>query len=1124
MRNRKYSKFTYGLLAFLLVFSTFGFNLGIGHAATSSTNLLTNGDFESDFWSDESWDLSETDTVDQLWFSYSEDEWMTPDEGEHAFKYWVHDTVEGNQSFTLSQSIASLPVGSYELSVTSMGGAGGEAGNVQLFAGDETSTTVATTDYNNWETVTLNFELTEETTNLELGAIINGDPGAWGYLDSFQLTSTDKGEGEVTVPEAVEADIFVERVDGMASDFIKGVDVSSILSLEESGVKFYNEAGQEQDIFTTLSEAGVNYVRVRVWNDPYDSEGNGYGGGTNDLQKAIEIGKRATENNMKLLVDFHYSDFWADPAKQQAPKAWENLSFENKKGAVYHYTKDSLQAMLDEGIDVGMVQVGNETTGGFVGETDWTKMSALFNEGSRAIRDIDPSILVALHFTNPEKAGRYESIAQTLENNSVDYDVFASSYYPFWHGTLDNLTAVLKHVADTYDKQVMVAETSYVYTEEDGDGHGNTAPKDSGQTINYPVTVQGQANAIRDVFQAVSNVGEAGIGVFYWEPAWIPVGPADELEQNKLLWEKDGSGWATSYAAEYDPHDAGEWYGGSAVDNQALFDFTGHPLPSLNVFKYIDTGATTDIKVDEIKDIVVSANLGEDVVLPETVTATFNDGSEQAVAVTWNEAALQEAITSGAGMYAIEGTTTSGFAVTANLEIKPENFVRNPSFEADDRSMWQVTYPDGTAHTSFQNNASDAKSGDYSLHFYSDTGVDFKVEQTITGLEPGYYNYSAFIQGGDASDSNMYIYANTTDASLEVDTKVSGWANWNNPEIGDILVEDGTITIGAVVQAGAGAWGTLDDFNLYRVADYQAPGGAGNDEETETPEEDEPGNDEGTQTPEGEEGQSPVEESQVLETVVDSKQKKMTVTVKKGAVEKVLNNEIFVVEPENAMEQIELNVVFDVDTIRALQKKNAGVKINKGDTTLQIPTAILEQLVSEANGQQVKITLVKEQDETALGSVYDYTITAGSKVITDFDGQEVTLTFQVNKDLVIDLDPSEVKAFYFNEETKEWEVLENSSYDTNKGIVTATTTHFSTYGVFRHETEVNNGPVPEMDDDSETESTDSTESSSNDSDKEEGAELPNTATGQFNMLTFGMLFILFGIAVFFIQRKLKIKA
>ncbi|MFS0864990.1 glycosyl hydrolase 53 family protein [Fredinandcohnia sp. 179-A 10B2 NHS] len=806
------------VVAVVMMFSTLFTNFSGKTIEAAQTTDIGNAGFETDFWSEESsWEItpSSWDFVEITHFAFANDSWMTPAEGEYALKYWIKDATTENQSFTVEQTLSNLPVGNYELSVQSMGGSAIEAGTVKIFAGDQTSEGTVTTGYNTWGTISVPFEVTEANSEITVGATVSGAPKAWGYIDNFTLVNTD----EVTeIPDPVQSNIFVQRVDGLADDFIKGVDVSSIISLEESGVKFYNEAGQEQDIFATLSEAGVNYVRVRVWNDPYDANGNGYGGGNNDVAKAIEIGKRATANGMKLLVDFHYSDFWADPAKQQAPKAWATMTFGDKKAALYDFTKTSLDAMVAEGIDIGMVQVGNETNGGLAGEKDWAKMSELFNEGSRAVRDVSSDILVALHFTNPETTGRYTSIAETLKNNNVDYDVFASSYYPFWHGTLSNLTKVLKDVATKYDKKVMVAETSYTYTAEDGDGHGNTAPKSSGQTLNYPITVQGQATAVRDVIDAVAKVGDAGIGVFYWEPAWLPVGPANQLEQNKAIWEEFGSGWATSYAAEYDPHDAGAWYGGSAVDNQALFDFNGKPLSSLNVFKYVDTGAITDVKIDEIKDITVSAVLGDEITLPSTVTVTYNNGTTGSVNVTWDQTALEQAINNGVGTYTIDGVVEGGSEVQANLTINPENFVLNPSFENEDRSMWKIT--EATPQVSFAQKASDAKTGEYSLSFWSGTGVDFKVEQTITGLEPGYYNLSVFIQGGDAHNAEMYLFANTNDESHRADTSVNGWVNWSNPEITQILVLDGTLTIGASVKADANAWGTLDDFYLYRVGDY----------------------------------------------------------------------------------------------------------------------------------------------------------------------------------------------------------------------------------------------------------------------------------------------------------------
>lgn len=365
---------------------------------------------------------------------------------------------------------------------------------------------------------------------------------------------------------------------------IRGVDISSILSLENAGIEFYNSEGSKQDIFKTLAENGVNYIRVRVWNSPYDSSGNSYGGGNCDVYTAAEIGRRAAQYNMKLLVDLQYSDFWADPEKQTVPKAWNGYSHDQKKQAIYDYTAESLKIISDAGADIGMVQVGNETNCFFCGETDMYKICELFSSGCKAVREFDSSVMIALHFANPS-TGYYDWYAKVLSECNVDYDVFATSYYPYWHGTTENLTTVLKKIGDTYNKYVMVAETAYPYTNNDGDSFGNAVSASSSDVdLRYDISVEGQAQCLTDVFQAVANVGSKGIGVFYWEPAWIGRQGLSWNEQS-ALWKQYGSGWATSYAAEYDSSVTAA--GGSSYDNQALFDFSGKPLESLSVFKNI---------------------------------------------------------------------------------------------------------------------------------------------------------------------------------------------------------------------------------------------------------------------------------------------------------------------------------------------------------------------------------------------------------------------------------------------------------------------------------------------------------------------------------------------------------
>lgn len=378
--------------------------------------------------------------------------------------------------------------------------------------------------------------------------------------------------------------------EGISEDFMYGVDISTLITQEKSGVVYYNEAGEEEDLLKILADNGVNTVRIRVWNDPYDENKKGYGGGNCDTANAIAIGKRAAENGISCIIDYHYSDFWADPSKQMVPKAWEGMNVDEKSEALYTFTKDSLKQILDAGVDVCMVQIGNETTSGMSGEKDWKKISKLMNSGSKAIRELseeyEKDILIAVHFTNPEKAGKYVTYALNLKNNNVDYDVFASSYYPFWHGTLDNLEKVLGQIVENYGKKVMVAEISYAYTLEDLDGHQNTIYDGAWGEFGYEISVDSQIKVVEDCVNTLAKLGDYSIGICYWEPAWIPV-PGADVEERAKLWEEFGSGWASSFASGYDPKDAGEYYGGSAWDNQAWFDKDGKPLDSLNTYEKI---------------------------------------------------------------------------------------------------------------------------------------------------------------------------------------------------------------------------------------------------------------------------------------------------------------------------------------------------------------------------------------------------------------------------------------------------------------------------------------------------------------------------------------------------------
>ncbi|MFD4958549.1 glycosyl hydrolase 53 family protein [Microbacterium sp. NPDC058389] len=636
-----------------------------------------------------------------------------------------------------------------------------------------------------------------------------------GLAATLAVGATAPAAWGATGDDPVDAGIFVDRVDGLAADFAMGVDVSTVLSLESSGVVFRDAAGRPADVFDVLADNGVNSVRIRVWNDPYDEAGRGYGGGTVDVDRAVEIGRRATAAGLDVLVDFHYSDFWADPARQLAPKAWATLDDAATLVALHDFTADALQRFEDAGVDVRMVQIGNETNNAVAGHTRAgraidAQFAALVAAGSAAVREVLPDALVAVHFTNPETPGRYAEYAAGLAQYGVDYDVFASSYYPYWHGTLDNLTAVLSQVASTYGKEVMVAETSWARTLEDGDGYPNVIGA-GGTTSQYPVSVQGQAWELRDVIAAVAAVGDAGVGVYYWEPAWLPVGPPDQVAANRVLWEQFGSGWASSAASGYDPLHVGDSYGGSAWDNQSLFAWDGTPLESLRTFAYVRTGAVAPREVVSVEDVTRTVVDGAPVALPSTIVVAYNDRTVEQQAVTWSTAVDW---IRGPGHYAIPGRSASGLAVTADVTVEAVNHVVNGGFENADMSAWTLTDPAARQETA------DAATGGHAVTFWSGWAYRTSASQTVTGVPAGTYVLQATTQGTNSPSADARtLTARTSAGTWSAPLEFAVWNDFHTATVPGIVVgADGVVEISADFSLSAGAWGVLDDVRLIDAA------------------------------------------------------------------------------------------------------------------------------------------------------------------------------------------------------------------------------------------------------------------------------------------------------------------
>ncbi len=617
--------------------------------------------------------------------------------------------------------------------------------------------------------------------------------------------------------------LYVKKVENLTEDFILGMDASSVISQEQSGVIYLNEKGEKEDVFAVLSENGINTIRVRVWNDPYDSRGNGFGGGNCDIEKCVQIGQRAKKYGMTLMVDFHYSDFWADPGKQMTPRAWKNLSIEEKTQALYEYTRDCLLLLRDANVDVSIVQLGNETNGKMCGEKTWFNIQYLMQAGSRAVREVYPSALVAVHFANPEKADSYMNYAKKLDYYKVDYDVFASSYYPYWHGTLENLSNVLSQVAASYDKKVMVAETSYAYTPEDTDFFPNTIS--DGGTIEkpYPFTVQGQANSVRDLIDTIRNRTANGIGVVYWEGTWNSVG-TESRENNFTLWEQFGSGWATSSARSYDPEDAGKYFGGCAVDNQAFFDENGWPLESLKVFRLLKTGNELPVQPDAIEDVTIMCDLNAPLSLPETVNAVMSDNSRQALPVKWALTPELEARmhTGGPAHYEITGTA-GNMTAKCYVSMIEYNYLTDYSFEEGGKD-WVFFDIKKADELYVEEKKSDSLTGNRHAHFWSaeKNSVEFTLEQTKEDLPEGKYRFTVSIMGGDAGNTDIYAYVKVNGEIIGTSPmQITSYGNWFTASVDDIPFSEGDIfTVGVYVKCegtGSGAWGKIDDAMLNSV-------------------------------------------------------------------------------------------------------------------------------------------------------------------------------------------------------------------------------------------------------------------------------------------------------------------
>ena len=330
-------------------------------------------------------------------------------------------------------------------------------------------------------------------------------------------------------------------------DFAKGGDLSVLKKIEDSG-GVYKQDNVPKDALLIFKEHGFNWIRLRLFHSP-----SGEGPVCNDLAYTTALAQRFKAQGFKFLLNFHYSDTWADPGHQDIPAAWESLSHAELVDAVFDYTRDCIIHLRDNGAMPDMVQIGNEVICGMLwpdGEICdsgvWSNFVDLVEagiDGVEAGKGAEPMPLIMIHIDRGGNQPATEWFFDRLLAEGVGFDVIGQSYYPWWHGTLSDLTDNLEFMANEYGKDIYVVETGYNWTGGGGSGYS------------YPTTPEGQKGFLDELIERVRNTpNNRGKGVFYWSPDWI-----------------DGDVWG-----------APDW---SVIwEERALFDFDGNMLPGMTAF------------------------------------------------------------------------------------------------------------------------------------------------------------------------------------------------------------------------------------------------------------------------------------------------------------------------------------------------------------------------------------------------------------------------------------------------------------------------------------------------------------------------------------------------------------
>jgi arabinogalactan endo-1,4-beta-galactosidase len=532
-RRRQSPRFWTVLLILILTLGSVGTN----GAGAQGSNLLANPGFEAGAsqspsgWSESgNTDASKSDAGSAHSGTYKGTHWKTS-----SYTVYTYQTKTGltNGVYTLRAWVKSG--GSHSIARMEAKNCGSAQQNYNLPV------------TNNWTQIALtNVNVTNGQCTIGFYSVA----GANGWMNFDDVEFFLNGTGPTVTPVNTPTRTATPVPGGGLE--MRGADVSSLQRALDQGQVYFDASGVQRHPLDILQSIGVNYIRLRVWVNPVS--------GYNNKDKVVAFAPQIKSRGMKLLIDLHYSDSWADPGKQWPPAAWSSHSLSQLRTDVYNYTLDVCNALKAAGATPDMIQVGNEITPGLLWENgrisnnNFANAAALIKEGYNAVKACNPSTQVMLHIDRGGDNAAARWWFDGVRNQGVQWDVTGLSFYCYWHGTISAMQSNVADMKSRYGKPVVIVETSYPFTTGNGDFDDNVITA-STPCSGYPASPAGQASNFNTIKTAIQNAG--GAGVFWWEPTWVGT---------------PGNGW--------DPANINGT--GSEWDNQAIFDFNFRLNPNIN--------------------------------------------------------------------------------------------------------------------------------------------------------------------------------------------------------------------------------------------------------------------------------------------------------------------------------------------------------------------------------------------------------------------------------------------------------------------------------------------------------------------------------------------------------------